>query len=181
MQALLRQFAQDHGNVSRLLELLERQRLLLREGGAFDARLTRRVLRYMVKYQDVFHHPKEDLLFARMLRRSPGMSDVLTFLEREHQLLCDQGTAIYVRLGSDVDHDEGAQLEQALAVYSELLMRHMETENSQVFPNARLALGSADWDEIDMRIDATPDPIFRDNVEKGYRIVIDALAKNRKT
>ena len=177
MQPLLGQLDQDHGNVSRLLDILGRQLDLLQRGDDFDQLLVKRILQYMTRYQDVFHHPREDLLFARLVALSANSAGEVAVLEDEHRRLSISGLALYDRLSGEVPDAARGDAAQHLHDYVDLLRHHMVAESRHVFPIAQATLSSADWQLIDEQLEARPDPLFRDSVEKGYRVVLEALAK----
>ena len=177
MQPLLVQLDQDHGNVSRLLDILDRQNRLLKHGDRVDQRLLQRILQYMTRYQDVFHHPREDLLFARLVSLSAASAGEIAVLEDEHKRLSVAGLALYDSVSRAMPDDAEGDAAKQLNEYVSLLRNHMVKESRHVFPIAQSALGSADWGFIDEQLEARPDPLFRESVEKGYRVVIEALAK----
>ena len=59
----------DHVNFGRLLSMLESELDLVHEGGSPDYEMMLDIMYYMTHYSDAVHHPKEDLLFARIRAR----------------------------------------------------------------------------------------------------------------
>ena len=56
----------EHVNFTRLLNLLDDQLSLFHDGGSPDYALMLDIMFYMTHYSDVLHHPKEDLVFAKI-------------------------------------------------------------------------------------------------------------------
>lgn len=177
MQPLLAHLDQDHGNVSRILDVLDRQCGALQRGDEINPQLLRRIFQYMTRYQDVFHHPREDFLFERLVSLSPTSASEVAVLEQEHRTLSVAGLALYERVAGDLPDTAADDTAKQLNDYVDMLRRHMATESRHVFPMAQAVLSGADWKYIDEQLEARPDPLFRDSVEKGYRVVIEALAK----
>jgi hemerythrin-like domain-containing protein len=62
----------EHANFDMLLELLEGQLDLFHDGKSPDYALMLDIMFYMTHYPDAFHHPREDLAFARIGEREPS-------------------------------------------------------------------------------------------------------------
>lgn len=60
---------EEHIKFNGLLDLLERQLELFHRGDAPNYQLMLDIMYYMTHYPDVFHHPKEDLAFAKVKER----------------------------------------------------------------------------------------------------------------
>jgi len=74
----------DHANIAKLLELIESEILAIEVGKTPDYPLLQDIMRYMTHYPDRYHHPKEDLIFAQLLKREPAVRYTRT-LERDTQ------------------------------------------------------------------------------------------------
>ena len=64
---------------------------VLHAEGSPDYQLALDIMHYMTQYPDLFHHPREDVVFERMLLRDPSLSGVLGELLRDHQRLAKIG------------------------------------------------------------------------------------------
>ena len=51
------------------------------------------IMRYMAQHSDRFHHPKEDLIFAQLLKRDPGVRADVEDLIEEHIVIGLAGQA----------------------------------------------------------------------------------------
>ncbi len=49
--------------------------------------IVRGVIDYCLTYPDLYHHPKEDLVFARLQLRDPATAEALGDLRAEHEAL----------------------------------------------------------------------------------------------
>jgi hemerythrin-like domain-containing protein len=91
---------EEHVNFRKLLDLLEKQLDLFHVGEAPDYPLLTEILHYMTHYPDRFHHPKEDLIFARLVKRDPRTARKVEELARQHHAIAESGARIHENLES---------------------------------------------------------------------------------
>ena len=72
MPQVIEALERDHANIEKVLVLLESEILAIEVGKTPDYPLLQDIMCYMTQYPDRFHHPKEDLVFAQLLKREPG-------------------------------------------------------------------------------------------------------------
>jgi hemerythrin-like domain-containing protein len=77
--------SQEHRNIERLLAVLERELEIFDRGGRPDYEVIRAVISYFEVYPEVYHHPQEDLIFAKLNIRDPAAAAKVGDLAREHQ------------------------------------------------------------------------------------------------
>ena len=77
----------EHVNFRKLLDLLEVQLDLFHRGESPDYQLMTDILDYMTHYPDVFHHPKEDVIFSRLLERDSSIAQSVEELARQHHVI----------------------------------------------------------------------------------------------
>ena len=70
---------------------MERQLLAISRSKSVDLDLTRNVIEYMVEYPDKIHHPTEELIFERLIKRDVKARDAVNDLHMEHNLLNEKG------------------------------------------------------------------------------------------
>ncbi len=162
MPATLDALIQDHCNMGRLLGAFERQLQVFREAGKPDYELMQSALEYFLDYPDKIHHPKEDLVWARLVERDSaavaGMGDLAVLHEELSALTHSIAYALKLVLqDASASRDwVGTSARNFLNAYR----KHMEIEEALFFPLADKALSDADWREIDARIGSTEDPLF---------------------
>jgi hypothetical protein len=74
---VMRSLREDHRNLAKLLDLLEREVKRFDEAGAVDYELMQSIVAYCLDYPDKVHHPREDRLLERLrepIRRLPPRS-----------------------------------------------------------------------------------------------------------
>ena len=61
--------------------------------------------------------------------------------------------------------------------YVRALRAHMKAEEDHVFPRISSALVSADWEDIETRIERREDPVFGQTVQDRYRQLYDQIMR----
>jgi hemerythrin-like domain-containing protein len=169
MSKVLDDLHRDHANIGKLLDLLDMQLRRFEEAALPDFDLMLDILDYTRNYPDISHHPKEDLVYKRLLERAPEASDAVEDLVEDHAVLLKStvdmtDTLTGVVLDAEVSREHVAgQLRDYITAYR----RHIDREEADIFPRAEKALTAADWDEIDAAFDIS-DPLFGTLQEK-YR------------
>lgn len=194
MAELIRLLRRDHSNLAALFDVLERQTALLVDGGGGsgpgdgpgggpgpDYALMESVLDYCGGFADETHHPREDLIYARLRELDGEIADAGSDLQAEHEELaaltrhCAEAIR-EVRFGGGVPRARvGGLLREFLSAYR----RHMEQEETILFPAAAERLAAADWAEIDARVETGGgrhgDPLFGRKVERRYQALYDYI------
>ncbi len=179
MSDIIRQLHRDHMNMARLLSLLDQQTAVLDSASTPDYALLEDVMHYMVHYADEYHHAKEDLLFERLVARNPASHDVIDRLKSEHAELARKGSRFLesirtVSAGTIMPRD---QFVTEGMDYVKALRAHMKTEEDHVFPLISITLASADWEDIEGRIQQREDPIFGETVQDRYHQLYDQIMR----
>lgn len=169
----------EHVGVALLMKILGRQIETFAEGESTDYELMYEVMDYMVKFPDRYHHPKEDMVFARLQSRDPSIGPAIQELKEEHQLLHEKGKILLESLESVLNDFMVSResIETMAREYEQLLMRHMSREETVIFPTARRKLLEQDWAELDEITESQHDPVFGEVVETEYIALRLALAE----
>ena len=177
----------DHANVAKLLSLLESEILAIEVGKTPDYPLLQGIMRYMTQYPDRFHHPKEELIFAKLLKHEPGARADVDDLLEEHTSIGLAGRKFdkLVRTSGFDSVEVREQLGSAGFAYIYALRKHMVKEEKKLFALAKLVLTKQDWQVIDEEADAIEDPLFgaviADKYQRLYRLITDQTEWNAGT
>ncbi len=153
---------QDHANLAKLLDALERQLALFDEGETPDFDIVRGVIDYCLNYPDLYHHPKEDLVLERLQAADPVAAAAVGDLAAEHRDLAALthrfADAVQAVL-QDLEVPRGP-FDEAARRFLETYREHMNKEEREFLPAARRSLGETDWADIDARLAQPEDPLF---------------------
>jgi len=133
MPHIILQLQQDHLNAAKLLDLLEAQIGTLHDGETPDYLLMFDVMCYMRHYPDLFHHPKEDLIFEKLKERDPSVRPIVDNLMEEHKALAEKGVQFFESLQTVVSESmlPRETLESQGRGYIAFLRSHMDKEEDQ--------------------------------------------------
>ena len=175
----------DHANIAKLLDILESEILAIKVGKTPDYSLMQDIMRYLTQHSDRFHHPKEDLIFARLLKRDTAIRAEVEALIEEHILIGLAGQEFAGLLcASGVDSIESReQLGASGLDYIRNLREHMSREEGKLFPIASVVLTKKEWHFIDAAVDAINDPLFddmtADDYQRLYRLITEQSESGR--
>jgi acetyl esterase/lipase/hemerythrin-like domain-containing protein len=152
--------------------MIEDEAALLAEGKPADLDCIADVLNYIIHYPDRYHHPKEELIFDRMVDADDNTQKVIKRLRRGHEEVATMGRDIE----QEVESCKGSRskkkrqaLGRHLDVYINGLREHMHLEETQVFKPAMELLSAADWASIDKQIKPIIDPVFGEQTADRYQ------------
>jgi hemerythrin-like domain-containing protein len=161
----------EHVNFARLLDLLETQVAAFHRGERPNYDLMGDILYYLRNFADRFHHPREDVAFARLVERDPGVKLVINGLLQEHRVIATAGDEFFNRL-NEVAGDvmtPRATVEAAAATYLVYYRHHIATEEREIMPRAAQLLTQEDWAAVTATVPTGSDPLFGDDVEARFR------------
>lgn len=164
MQAL-RIISDEHQSLAGILHAI---RFMLKEVSAQrlapDLKLFQAMVHYLDAYAEKRHHPKEDLLFARLEQRSGEGSEALAQLAEQHAAAPQRIAALETAVHDyAADTARFADFADAFYRYADFYREHMLLEEEVVLPLVRKHLTADDWAAVDaefaaeMQIKATAD------------------------
>jgi len=145
----------EHRSLAALLNALERQVRILAEGGAPDYDIVRGAVDYLLDYPDRCHHPKEDIVIARLLEVRAREAVAARELRREHRDLharAEHFASAVSALLNDTDIPRAAVVE-AVGAFIDAQRRHMWREEETFFPLAERLLSASDWAAIEAELE----------------------------
>ena len=175
----------EHGNLSKLLRLIEDQVAAADAGIPMDEELLSLACEYFSDYPDRCHHPKEDLVYRRLSERDPdsraGLRDLVVEHRRLHQLT--ESFAEAVRRLREEPQSAQPSSREVIREFTERYRQHMRDEDERFFPLAEERLSKDDWDSLDFATFDRDDPLFDHAAEERFSALrerIDELAEQAK-
>jgi len=161
----------EHVNFARLLDLLETQVASFHRGERPNYELMGDIVYYLRSFADRIHHPREDVAFARLAEREPGMELVINRLLQEHRVIATAGDELFNRLNEAAEDvmTPRVALEAAAATYVVYYRHHLATEEGEIMPRAAQLLTQEDWATVTATVPAASDPLFGNDVEARFR------------
>ena len=171
MNRIMAQLHQDHIHLSRLLKMLERHVKVLLHDGDPDLNMMIDVVDYIRNYSDLFHHPKEDIVYEIFKKRTKEGSDIVDNLLNDHQhipmVTLEFQQILYSASNGSliIKRDE---LSKKITHFIDIQRTHLNTEEEKLFPLINKTLKDSDWAEIEAAVQEKSDPLFGKKVEESY-------------
>jgi hemerythrin-like domain-containing protein len=162
--------SREHRNIERLLAVLERELEIFDRGDRPDYEVIRAIISYFEVYPEVYHHPQEDLILAKLRIRDPAAAGKIGDLAREHR----QGAERLGRVAHAVDNvlaDREVLRQDVDNIVRDFIdreRRHIMMEDRDFFPAALKALEPQDWTEIASAMANPEDPLFSEAAEETF-------------
>jgi hemerythrin-like domain-containing protein len=158
MTELLEILREEHRNIETLLRVLERELEIFDCTERPDYEVVQAVIGYFEDYPDCCHHPKEDVVFAKLKARDPAAAASVGDLEAEHRKGADRLRKVARVVESVLGEREVLRqtVHDIVREFIEKERRHMEMEERVLFPAVAKALSPEDWAEINARLRNDP-------------------------
>jgi hemerythrin-like domain-containing protein len=179
VNTVMEKLRHEHADMRRVILLIRMQLDLLERHAQPDLILLTNALYYMRKFPSVVHHPKEDLIFEKLLARGAPVQKVVEELDRQHQeIYALEDNLIELTLSMQQGNAQARdRLLEFGRHYLAIQALHVETEERVLYPEALHTLRANDWKAIrgdSVRID---DPLFGNNPTERYRYLYDYLLR----
>ena len=167
---IIERLSQEHRNIERLLAILERELEVFDRGDRPDYEIIRAVISYFEVYPEVYHHPQEDLVFAKLRTRDPVAAAKVGDLAQEHR----KGAERLRRVAHAVENvlaDREIVRENVDTIIRDFITherRHMMMVDREFFPAALKALKPQDWTQIASAVTGHEDPLFSEAAEETF-------------
>src|SRR5665213_712847 len=171
MAIVIEALRDDHRNIRRLLDALERQIEVFALAGTPDYDVIVGIAEYFLEYPDRCHHPTENMIFDQLNREYPQQALTVENLLSEHRLMHEQ--AWHFRHSVSALHNDADiardTVVNAARLFIETERRHMQWEEEHFLPLAEQVLTVADWSHIKGALGYIRDPLFGGRVEQRFR------------
>ena len=103
MSEVIRVLRREHANMASLVKTLEWQVREFEAGRRPDYDIIRSSLDYFLSFPDLYHHPKEDLVYGRLVERDPQTAERIGDLRREHEMIATRTREFSAGLNAILD------------------------------------------------------------------------------
>ena len=160
-----------------LLDALQRQLVIFRQGGTPDWEIIGGVVDYCLSYPEQVHHPKEDAILEILSRRNPHLAAELNSLHDEHEHLSGLARKLADAVNQVLDDRivSRAWFDETAMNFIDFYRKHIDWEETSFFPAGVRSLTAQDWNAVDARFAANNDPVFGDESEERFRALRDEL------
>ena len=183
MANILDEIHNEHANMAALLRVLEAQIEIFAQGGRPDYDRLQDIVLYFADFPDECHHPKEDLIAAKLVELAPERAARLRGLGELHEELSQLTRNMAKIVGRILDEAElpRSQLVRATKEFIESQRHHMRMEEEYFLPLADELLSDADLSELDDQLFAREDPLFGAQTQGHYAMLRDFILKAERT
>jgi len=142
----------DHAGLSRVLREIDAQQTALRSMPETARPVLVEAMRYILVYQHSVHHPREDLLFAKIRDREPSLYRNMHRLVMEHRIGQERAEALARDLAqatpAQLRGRAGLRISKQLHDYVRHTRSHMRREEAVFYTGAARVLKASDWATI---------------------------------
>lgn len=184
MDTIYRQLCCDHQAMQQMLDTFEQLLLDLfghsdRDPNTLSCILD--ALDYFSVYPDQYHHPLEDLMFARLLLKPVQNRDAIYKARMQHQQIASATKHICALFYAVANNAmvERKRLESTCSAYIQLQRTHIHLENSALFPQVERYLDAEDWRLIHMQAKNLDNPFFDNKMKKVYETLREHFTQHQ--
>ncbi len=175
MSTTLNELQQEHININKLMAIIENQIKQFKVSGHVNLDLIRNISEYIIYYPDLYHHPKEDLVFEILRHKEKEIESVINHLLEEHKTLTDSAINLTMLIKETQENNNAERLVNQLQNYIDLCRSHMNTEETKIFPKANELLTENDWLQIEAGFKYVDDPLFGKVIHKQYKNIFNSI------
>jgi len=178
---IMKELHQEHLNLKRLLEMLERKVERFRAGTHPNFQLMSDVVSYVGGYADTHHHPREDRIFAHLQGRDTELDALMKRCEGEHVELKQLSTHLLDSIDGVLHDAAVVQLDTLIDSLAQFVQReseHIEFEEKKLFPKLERVASDEDWETLEQELPSPTDPLFGLKQSEEYRDLYQALVED---
>ena len=176
---IIEKLRREHAGMRKIIIVIRSQLDLIERHAQPALILLTNALYYMRKFPSVVHHPKEELIFEKLLARGAPVQKEVEQLHAQHEeIYALEDNLIELALALQKgDPKAQAQLLEFGRHYLAVQALHVETEERILFPSALQNLKAYDWKDVRKKAVSIDDPLFGSNPSERYRYLYDYLLR----
>ena len=180
-QPMMKALRAEHRHMATVMNLFAEQLDAIDAGELVDTHVVYEIMDYMVTWPDRFHHPREDLIYARVSEVDRAAADNVDTLQRDHDKTAERGRGLL----KDIERWRLGEVSGTLVVkngrsYIEHIYEHMNIEEKLVFPHIEQTLTLQDWRELaeDDELQGVAESVFGPKVQREFRNMTRKLRRS---
>jgi hemerythrin-like domain-containing protein len=144
-----------------------------------DYVLMANALYYMRKFPSQVHHPKEDLIFDRLVAGDPAQKQEVEQIREQHQQIYElEEWLMEMTLNNPIKGTTALKrLIEFGRHYLQIQREHCMTEEKTMFPRAAEALTAKDWAAVERLVQQVEDPLFGKHRGERYQTLYDYIMR----
>ncbi len=174
----------EHAYLARVLNTFEDHLTALRNQKTVDYTIMHEIMHYIIHYPDLYHHPREHLIFERLRTHDPFLAGIVRTLEREHTLGYEAGQRLLALMVAACEYPTPKLARRILNGgdhYVEKMRAHMHREESMVLSRIPDLLTMADCKAIAMQFKTARDPLIEEAGPSPYPSLLGHLQETVKS
>jgi hemerythrin-like domain-containing protein len=188
MGRVLEALRREHESIESVLDVLESEIGDLTEFQGrrhADYDLVWRAIDYFTDFPDLVHHPKEDLIFARLRRINEDAARGIGDLPAAHATLSKELRDLATELKAVMDDPKRprANLVAMARTFIQHQRRHLQMEEALFFPVAERVLDADAWQSLENEMTARLDPLIGgesgERFEALRRVIVSAVGETQ--
>ncbi len=148
----LRGLREDHARFSRVLSMIGRDARRLVDEPDTVLPVFKEAVDYIVNFQNVHHHPREEVMFAKLADHAPSLRATAKKLAGEHGAAGRVGESIQAmleRAASELTNRESRKrLVQKLEQFAKEMRSHIRREEELLYSRVWDEFVESDWEEL---------------------------------
>lgn len=169
----------EHSQMRSVLALVGAQLDRMERGEDPDFVLMANALYYMRKFPSQVHHPKEDLIFERLVAGEPSYRQEVERIHEQHEQIYElEEWLVEMTLGNPIVGTSAAKrLMEFGRHYLQLQRDHSMTEEKLLFPRAEAVLTAKDWNKVSHLVKEVEDPLFGQHRGGRFQTLYDYIMR----
>ena len=170
MAQIIEALLEEHGNIEKLLAVLEHELDLFDHNWRPDYDILQSIIAYFEDYPQRCHHPKEEMIFSRLRERDPAAAATYGDVDGEHESEAQRLRGFADAVNAVLADQEilRENFHAAVHQFIDSQREHLRKEETLLFPAALHALRAEDWADIDARMSDEKDPLFDGDVAEKF-------------
>ncbi len=177
----VRELREDHARFSRVLSMIGRDARRLVDAPDDALPMFAEAVDYVVRFQNVYHHPREEIMFDKIAEKSQQLAAIVTRLSQEHAGTAHAGTvllSLIERASLAPEQREGrAQLARGLEKFARSMREHIDLEEDLLYSQVWTQLTEDDWERL-IGSAAALDPL-EDDRNARYPLLASYVSEGR--